>query len=56
MIASLIEMLQLPNFGHMTTLQYNFNHMIKFCWWRRGQQLRRHNLFFKITLFYEGLG
>ena len=31
MITSLIEMLELPKFGHMTTLQYNLSHMLKFC-------------------------
>ena len=31
MIISLKEMLQLTNFGHMTTLKYNLSHVIKFC-------------------------
>ena len=34
MITSLIEMLDLPNFG-----QYNLSHVIKFCWKRHGQKL-----------------
>ena len=29
MITSVIKMLELPNFGHMTT--YNLSHVIKFC-------------------------
>ena len=26
-----IEMQQLPNFDHMANVQYNLNHVIKFC-------------------------
>ena len=50
-ITSLIEMLELPNFGHMNNLQYNLNHMMKFSWWRYRQELWCHNLCFKIPLF-----
>ena len=31
-------------------LQFNLSHMIKFCWWRHGQKLWCHNLYFKILL------
>ena len=31
-ITSLIEMLELPNFGHMITPKYNLRHVITFCW------------------------
>ena len=30
MITSIIKMLELPKFGHMTTLQYNLSQVIKF--------------------------
>ena len=30
-LKSLIEMLELPNFGHMAYLPYNLSHVIKFC-------------------------
>ena len=55
MITSLIEMLQLPNFGHMTTLQSNSSREIKFRWWRDDLKLWRHNLCFKIPLLLEDL-
>ena len=32
MITSLTEMLEFPNFGHMTTSAMNLNHDIKICW------------------------
>ena len=39
-ITSLIEKLELPNFGHMTaTIQYNLSRVIKFCWWRLARKL-----------------
>ena len=50
MIISLLEMLELPNLDHMTNLQYNLNHEIKFYWWRHGDKLWRHNLFFQNTI------
>ena len=28
--------------------QYNLSHLIKFCWWRQGQKLWCHKLYFKI--------
>ena len=37
-------------------LQYNLNHVIKFCLWCHGQELWRHNLYFKISLFQESWG
>ena len=43
MITSVVEMLELPNFGHMTTL--------KFYWWRHEHKLWRHNLYFKVSFF-----
>ena len=39
MVTSLIEMLELPNLGHMTALRYNFIQMIKVCCSRHGQKL-----------------
>ena len=36
-------------------VQYNLNHVIKFCWWRLGQKLWRHNIFSKKALLWEGL-
>ena len=46
-ITCLIEMLQLQSIGHMPHLQYNLNHVIKFCWWRHRHILWRHNLQFQ---------
>ena len=38
----LIEKLELPNLGHMTTSAHNLSHVIEFCWWC-------YNLYFKNT-------
>ena len=48
LITSLIEMLELPNFVHVTYQQCYLSHMIKFCWRGYGHKLRRHSLYFKI--------
>ena len=55
LITSLMEMLELPNviWPH---LQHNLSHVINFCWWHHRHNLWRHNLYFKIPLFQEGLG
>ena len=45
MITSLVEMLELPNFGHMTTSTIKFASDDKICWWRQKQKLWPHNLF-----------
>ena len=55
MITSLLEILELPKFGRMTTLQYNLSHVIRIFWGRYGQKLLRHNLYLKIPFFKEGL-
>ena len=55
MTTSLTEMLELPHFGHTTTFTIQFNYGRKFCWWRHRHKLWRHNLYFKIPLFQEGL-
>ena len=47
-------MLELQILVKWPHLQYNLNHVIKFCWWRQWQKLWRHSIFFKIPLFYEG--
>ena len=36
-ITSLSEMLELQNFGHMTTFTLQFELRDKFCWWRYGR-------------------
>ena len=51
MITSLTEMLEFPNFGHMTTSAMNLNHDIKICWRRHEQKLWHHNIYFKILYF-----
>ena len=33
MITSVIQMLELPDFGHMTTSTYNLSHVTKLCWY-----------------------
>ena len=50
MITSLTEMLEFPNFGHMTKSTINLNHVIKICWWCHEQKLWHHNLYFKIFI------
>ena len=49
MITSLIEMLELLNFAHMTTSIIQFDSCDKNCWWCHGQKLWNHNLYFKKT-------
>ena len=51
MITCLLEILELPNFGHMTNLQHNLSRVIKFCWWRHGHKLWRDNLYFILRRF-----
>ena len=36
-------------------VDYNFSPVIKVCWWRHWQKFWRHNLYFKISLFEEGI-
>ena len=53
MITSLKEILDLPRVLQLVTwphLQYNLSNVIKFCWWRHGLRLRRHNLFQNTSL------
>ena len=51
MITSPTKMLELPTLVTWPHLEYNLSHVIKFYWWRHGQKLRLHNLYFKILLF-----
>ena len=52
MVSSLIEILELPNFG----LQYYLNYVIKFCWWSCGQNLSQHKLLlFQNNFILRGL-
>ena len=44
-ITSLIEMLELPHLVTWTNLQYNLNHVMKFCWWCHQQELWCQPLF-----------
>ena len=48
MITSLIEMLELPNFGQMTTSTMYFDSLDTIFLLRHGQKLWGYNLFFKI--------
>ena len=41
MITSLMEMLELPNFGQRTYLQYNLSHVIAYCWWLHEKNVLR---------------
>ena len=38
-ITSLIQMLELPNFGHVTTSIIYLSHMTKFRWWCHRQNI-----------------
>ena len=49
-------MLELPNFGHMTTFTLYIKSRDKFCWWRHWQKLWRHNLFFQNTFILRRPG
>ena len=51
MITSFIEMLELPDVGHITTSTMQFSRTIKFCWWRNGHKLWRRNLYSKFLYF-----
>ena len=51
MITSLIEMQELPKFRHMNTYAIYLIQVMKFCWWRHGQELWRHNLYFKMPFY-----
>ena len=51
MITSVILMLRIPNFGHMTTFTNELSHVIKLFLWRHGQKLWRHSLYMKMSLF-----
>ena len=51
MITSVIVMLRIPNFGHMTTFTNELSHVIKLFLWRHGQKLWRHSLYMKMSLF-----
>ena len=51
MITSLIQTLELPNFGHVTTSIIKFESCDKIFWWRHRQNIWRNNLYFKISLF-----
>ena len=48
MTTSVIDMLELLNFDHMTTSR--ISHVMKFCWLRCEDKLWRHDLYFKIPL------
>ena len=52
MITFLIKMLELPNFGHLTTSTIWFDSRDKtVITWHHGKKLWRRNLYFKIPLF-----
>ena len=48
-ITSVREMLELPNFGQVTNIiwQYNLNYEIRFCWWHHWQKLCVTTFFFQ---------
>ena len=50
LLTSVIEMLQLRNFGHMTIFTIWFESLIKICCWRQRHKLWRHKFYFKIPL------
>ena len=56
MITFLIEMLQLLTLVTWPHLWFNLNHVIRIYWWRHGQKLWRHDLFFQITLILRRPG
>ena len=52
MVTFLLEMLELPNFGHMTTCAIWFESFDKI-WWRHEHKLWRYNFYFKMPLLEE---
>ena len=53
MITSFVEVLQLPNFGHMTISTIQFESRNNVWWWRHWQKFWRENLNFFVLCFFN---